>query len=291
MTSVGAALTEGTAALAKAGVETPRAEARLLLGHTMALTPAQVFARTEDNVGSDQLAAYYACLGERCQGKPLAHITGRREFWSLDLAVSPETLIPRPDTETVIDLARDVFRSRAAPMSILDLGTGSGCILLALLTEFEDATGIGMDSSPDACRVAAANAESLGLATRTEIVEASWSDGLNGAFDLIVSNPPYIPSADIASLDAGVRDHEPVAALDGGADGLDAYRSLIPAAVTALSANGVLIVEIGAGQSAAVSEIAMALDLSKGPWRADLGGIERAVSFYKKGVGIPGTTG
>ena len=139
MTSVGAALTEGTAALAEAGVENPRAEARLLLGHIMTLTPAQVFARTEDVVGSDHLAAYYACLGERCRGKPLAHITGRREFWSLDLEVSPETLIPRPDTEAVIDLARDLFRDRAAPKSILDLGTGSGCILLALLTEFEDA--------------------------------------------------------------------------------------------------------------------------------------------------------
>jgi release factor glutamine methyltransferase len=148
-----------------------------------------------------------------------------------------------------------------------------------------------MESSPGACRVAATNAESLGLVARAEIVEASWSDGIDGAFDLIVSNPPYIPSADIAGLDAGVRDHEPVAALDGGTDGFDAYRTLIPAAVPALSADGALILEIGAGQAAAVSEIATTYDLTEGPRRADLAGIERAISFYKKGIGIPGGTG
>ncbi|MBO6521572.1 MAG: peptide chain release factor N(5)-glutamine methyltransferase [Rhodospirillales bacterium] len=286
MTSVGTAITEGMAALADAGVENPRKEARLLLGHVLKMTPAQVFARAGDDVSSDAMQVYYAQLSDRCRGMPLAHITGRREFWSLDFLVSPATLIPRPDTETVIELAEELFRKRRAPARILDLGTGSGCILLALLTVFEQATGTGMDVSAEACRIAEANALSLDLAGRAEIVMASWSDGIDGKFDLIASNPPYIPHDDIAALDVGVRDHEPASALDGGADGLDAYRSLIPVAIPALTEDGLLILEIGIGQSAAVSEIASAHGLVPGPVRRDLAGIERAVSFYKKGVGI-----
>lgn len=286
MTSVGTAITEGMAALADADVENPRNEARLLLGHILNISPAQVFARAGDEVKPEAMTAYYERLGDRCRGMPLAHITGRREFWSLDLQVSPATLIPRPDTETVIELAADLFKDRPAPARILDLGTGSGCILLALLTVFDKAAGTGMDASPDACRIAGANVSSLDMSGRAEIVTASWSDGIDGAYDLIVSNPPYIPHDDIAELDVGVRDHEPVSALDGGADGLDAYRALIPAAIPALADDAILILEIGIGQRAAVSEIASANGLVPGAVRDDLAGIERAVSFYKKGVGI-----
>lgn len=289
MTEISAALTEGEAALTAAGVDNPRNEARLLLGHVLGITPAQVFARTDDDVAAANLKTYYSLLSARCEGTPLAHITGRREFWSLDFHVTPATLIPRPDTETVIDLVVSAFKGRPPPKTILDLGTGSGCILLALLSVFENADGVGLDTSKDACRIAAANARALGFEKRTRIVEGSWVDGIDGSFDLIVSNPPYIPSADIATLDVGVRAHEPISALDGGDDGLDAYRALIPAAIPVLNEDGILVVEVGIGQADDVSEIASAHGLTAGPRRNDLAGIERAVSFYKKGVGIVGS--
>lgn len=291
MTTVGEALTEGAAALSEAGIENPRNEARLLLGSVLALTPAQVFARTDARVGTDELKAYYERLSGRCRGKPLAHITGMREFWSLAFAVSPATLIPRPDTETLIELAEEIYAGRPSPSSVLDLGTGSGCILLALLSCFADATGVGVDVSAEACRIAQENAESLGLQGRVEIREASWTDGIDERFDLIVSNPPYIPSADIAKLDRDVRDHEPLAALDGGQDGLDAYRSLMPLAATALADDGVVIVEAGIGQADDIARIAARAGLDETGRRCDIAGTQRAISFCKKGVGITGATG
>ncbi len=286
MTEIAAALTEGEAALTAAGIDNPRNEARLLLGHVLDITPAQVFARGDDDLSAADLKSYYAILSARCEGRPLAHITGRREFWSMDFLVTPATLIPRPDTETLIELVEALFKDRAAPETVLDLGTGSGCILLALLSVFENAIGVGLDMSGDACRIAAANARALGFEKRARIVQGSWSTGIEGNFDLIVSNPPYIRSADIKALDVDVRDYEPLSALDGGVDGLDAYRTLIPVAMQALNDGGTLVLEVGIGQADGVSEIASAHRLVAGPRKCDLAGTERAISFYKKGVGI-----
>lgn len=288
MSEISAALTEGEAALTAAGIDNPRNEARLLLGHVLGITPAQVFARADDDLAANNLKTFYTLLSARCEGTPLAHLTGQREFWSMNFHVTPATLIPRPDTETLVELVESSFKDRPPPNAVLDLGTGSGCILLALLSVFENADGVGLDMSKDACRIAAANARALGFEKRARIIEGSWADGIDGTFDMIVSNPPYIPSADIETLDIDVRGYEPLGALDGGVDGLDAYRALIPAAIPALSEEGMLVLEVGIGQADDVSEIAFVHGLVAGPRRKDLAGIERAVSFYKKGVGIVG---
>lgn len=291
MTTVAALLGDAEVALADAGVDNARAEARLLLAHVLAFTTAQVFSRSDLEIDNEKQAAYSGVVARRCEGAPLAHITGMREFWSLGFQVTPATLIPRPDTETLVELALDVFKDRAQPKSVLDLGTGSGCILLTLLTCFPAATGTGIDISADACNVARANARALGLEERTVIDEASWTDGIAGTYDLIVSNPPYIPSSDIAGLSRDVREYEPLRALDGGADGLDAYRALFSVVEQVMTSDTVLIVEIGIGQAVDVKAIGEQAGLGVGATRHDLAGIERALSFYKKGVGIAGVTG
>jgi len=291
MTSIESALRDAVAALSAAGIDNARLEARLLAAHVLDLSSAQVFARADRNMEKDRRATFDAAVARRCMGEPLAHITGSREFWSLEFHVSAATLIPRPDTEAVVDLAVDLHKARPHPRTVLDLGTGSGCILLALLTCFPEATGTGIEMSADACAVARENVRTLGLEKRADIVHASWADRMASGFDLIVSNPPYIPSADIAGLARDVRDHEPLSALDGGADGLAAYRTLLPLCAAALKDTGIIVVEVGIGQGADVAHVAAAAGLFAGPSRRDLGGIERALSFYKKGVGIAGGTG
>ncbi|MEX0695541.1 MAG: peptide chain release factor N(5)-glutamine methyltransferase [Rhodospirillales bacterium] len=290
MTSVDEALRQARTELEAAGIENARTEARLLLGHTLNLSAARILSRGQDDVDAGAFQSFQSDVTRRAGGMPLAYITGIREFWSLALAVTPATLIPRPDSETLVELAVDLFKGRAGPETILDLGTGSGCLLLALLTEYREARGLGIDLSAAACLVARGNALALGLALRSEWMAGSWSECRLGKYNLIVSNPPYIPAGDIASLDVSVRNFEPDQALDGGADGLDAYRSLFPVAAMALKDDGLLVVEIGIGQHADVAGIAVANGLSAGPVKADLAGIERALSFYKKGVGISEST-
>lgn len=291
MTTIGKVLTDATAALTEAAVDNARLEARLLLAHSLALSPAQVFGRVDQDLDDDQVAAFGRILTQRCAGAPLAYITGRREFWSLEFNVTPATLIPRPDTETLIELAVEIYALSSPPKTILDLGTGGGCILLALLNCFPDAAGTGIDASAEACEVARENARALGFEERCRIIDASWSDGVSGEYDLIVSNPPYIPRNDIHDLQPDVREHEPMSALDGGPDGLDAYREILPLANRSLSQQGVLIVEFGIGQAQDVSQLAVSAGLQPGTVLSDLGGIERVSSFYKKSIGIAEATG
>lgn len=286
MTTLDQALIDASDALAKAGLDQPRIEARTLLSHVLKMSSAQILSRGDTEIEVAALSAYRDAVSSRCAGMPLAYITGTREFWSLPLQVSPATLIPRPDTETVVELVLEHYRNRRQPDTILDLGTGSGCLLLALLTEFPDAHGTGIDLSADACSMASANAALLGLAGRSTWVTGSWTETISRTYDLIVSNPPYIPTHGIGMLQIDVRDYEPINALDGGVDGLDAYRSLFPLAENALAPEGLLAVEIGIDQGIAVSGIATESGLVSGPARVDLSGIERALSFYKKGVGI-----
>lgn len=288
MSDIARALAAGAAALIAAGVEDARAEARLLLAYVSGLTPAQLFSRSERPLDGEAERTFNALISRRATGEPLAYLTGTREFWSLPFRVTPETLIPRPDTETVVELALDAFSTRHPPAAILDMGTGSGCLLLALLTEFPDAVGTGLDASTGAIAVAQSNAVALGLDGRCRMINGSWSDGLEGTFDLIVSNPPYIPGGDIASLERDVREHEPASALDGGPDGLDAYRELLPVAMGALNADGVIVLEVGIGQADDVSEIAEQVGLQVTNRRRDLADIERALSLHKKSVGITG---
>jgi release factor glutamine methyltransferase len=215
-------------------------------------------------------------LQRRAQREPLALILGYREFWSLRFTVSPATLIPRPESETLIEAALRLFTDRSAPLRILDLGTGTGCLLLASLHEFPRAFGVGIDCAFPAVRLAQDNASSLGLADRSAFACADWAQPISARFNLILSNPPYIASAAIPKLMPEVARYEPRSALDGGAGGLEAYRTLIPGIPELLRPAGAAIVEIGAGQAAAVAGLAKLQGLTTF-FDVDLAGIPRVV--------------
>lgn len=257
--------------LAQAGIEAPRREARLLLAAALDCRPDDLLSRetVPAGIGLD-LAA------RRAAHEPLAYITGRREFWSLDLAVSPATLIPRPDTETLIEAALATFPDRCRVRRILDLGTGTGALLLAALTEFPGAFGIGVDISPDAARLAHRNAVSLGLADRAAFLAGDWAGSLAGRFDLVLSNPPYITELEIDALMPEIRLYEPRRALAGGADGLAAYRRLIADLPRCLADDGVAVFEIGAGQQASVATLARNQGFTA-EGRQDIAGVTRAL--------------
>ncbi|MCP5411009.1 MAG: peptide chain release factor N(5)-glutamine methyltransferase [Alphaproteobacteria bacterium] len=266
---------EAARALAAAGIDNPRAEARLLLAHLLGV--GRDATLTAPTLSPDQARAYAALVARRAAHEPLAYITGRKEFWSLKFAVGPGVLVPRPDTETLIEEAIRLYPDRSLPLRIADLGTGSGAILVAALTEFPNATGIGFESSPQAFAWASRNAAAL-MPDRAQMRPADWSTA-TGPFDLIFSNPPYIPGGDIAGLAADVRDHEPLSALDGGADGLDAYRSLARLLPGLLAPGGHAILEIGQGQAGGVEPLFGGLKLLR--IGADLAGIPRAVVLKK----------
>jgi len=220
----------------------------------------------------------------RLAGEPVARILGHKEFWGLQLALSAATLVPRPDTETVVELALEMLRANPARQGtrIADLGTGTGAILLALLSELHGAVGVGTDISQEALETARGNAARLGFSDRASFIRCDYAAGLTGSFDLIVSNPPYIRSNEIASLAVEVRDHDPQKALDGGPDGFDAYRTLIPQAARILSPGGTLVVEAGQGQAARIEALMTAAGLAPhGAPKADLSGILRAVGARK----------
>lgn len=273
MTSPSAALRRGAAVLSAAGIEAPRLEARLLLAHALDIAPA---ALVLGHAGPVETGKYLGLLGRRAAREPLALILGRREFWSLDFAVTTATLVPRPESETLIEAACTVLSGGKAPRTILDLGTGTGCLLLAALTEFPSAFGIGVDRVPAAAALAAGNAARLGLADRCAFVCGDWATSLHGRFDLLLCNPPYIRSGDIPALMPEVSAHEPRTALDGGPDGLAAYRRLISSLPELLSPGAIAILEIGEGQDAAVQTLAIAAGFTTSV-RADLAGTPRAL--------------
>jgi len=261
-----------------AGIEEPKREARLALCHAGGFAAASLIAEPERSLGEPAAARLTEFAARRAAGEPFSKIAGRREFWGLTLIVSPEVLDPRPETETLVEAALKILGARRRnPLRILDLGVGSGAILCALLTECPMAQGLGVDASPAAVAVASRNIEACGLAGRADIRLGSWTEGVEGPFDLIVSNPPYVPSAEIDTLAREVRDFDPRLALDGGADGLDAYRTILPAAASLLSPGGRLIVEVGAGQGGAVLGLAARLGFVHAETRRDLAGIDRVV--------------
>ncbi|MGL5166249.1 MAG: peptide chain release factor N(5)-glutamine methyltransferase [Afipia sp.] len=267
------------------GIESPDLDARLLIGAALDLDHTGLATQAARKITDEEAMIIDRSAQRRIAHEPVARILGHKEFWGLDLRLSEATLVPRPDTETVVEAALDVLRSNpqaARAPRIADIGTGSGAILLALLSELPQATGIGTDISAAALATAEMNAQQLGLANRASFVQCDYATGLSGPFDLVVSNPPYIRSADIATLDPDVRDHDPHLALDGGADGLTAYRTIIPQAAGLLAGRGFLIFEVGHDQSTPVSEImrAAGLTVSSAP-RADLGGVHRAVIGQK----------
>ncbi|MFT4120692.1 peptide chain release factor N(5)-glutamine methyltransferase [Bradyrhizobium sp.] len=273
------------ARLQSAGIEDAGLDARLLVGAATGLDLTGMIAQAARPLTSEELARLEDYAQRRLTYEPVARILGTREFWGLPFRLSEATLVPRPDTETVVELALEIFRgltiSGRRPR-IADIGVGSGAILLALLHEIPEAFGIGTDVSPTALETARDNAAALGLADRTAFVACSYAAALHGPFDLIVSNPPYIPSGEIPKLSIDVRDHDPHLALDGGNDGYDAYRALIPQAAERLAPAGALIVEAGQGQARDIETLmtAAALTVDRPP-RADLAGILRAVSARK----------
>jgi release factor glutamine methyltransferase len=266
-------ISDGAAVLLAAGIDNPRLEARLLLAHALDLPVA---ALIRDPHAPADPGDYGAMLARRAAREPLAYILGRREFWSLDFAVSPATLIPRPESETLIEAALAAFAHRTAPRSILDLGTGTGCLLLSALHEFPGAVGVGVDRSPQAAALGAANAAALSLDSRAVFLCADWAAPLAARFDLVLCNPPYIPTCQIDGLMTEVARYEPTAALDGGADGLSAYRRIIPRLPDLLQPDGMAVLELGAGQAAALASLAGELGLSA-TTRPDLAGIARAM--------------
>jgi release factor glutamine methyltransferase len=263
-------------------VDSAELDARILLGAALGLDLTGIISAAARPVTAAEAARLEDLACRRLAGEPVARILGFREFWGLPLQLTAATLVPRPDTETVVELALELLRAepgRDRPLRIADLGTGSGAILVALLSELPDAYGIGTDISAAALRTASANARDLGLAGRAAFVACDYAAALSGAFDLIVSNPPYVCSAAIIGLATEVRDHDPVAALDGGTDGLDAYRALIPQAARLLAPGGVLATEVGHDQSPDVERLMTAAGLTlQGPPKADLAGTARAVA-------------
>jgi release factor glutamine methyltransferase len=250
-------------------------DARLLVAAALGADGGQLALLDERPVTPAEAAAAWRLTERRLAGEPVSRILGRRAFWSFDLLLGPDTLDPRPDTETVVEAALEPIRSVAAP-AILDLGTGSGAILLALLGELPEATGIGVDLS--AVAVARENARRLGLAARARFVVGNWGESIAGRFDAIVANPPYIRSADIPGLAPEVRSHDPLLALDGGADGLAAYRSIVADLGRLLKPGGFAVFEVGQGQAAEVAALA-ALAGFIAETRDDLAGLGRAVTL------------
>lgn len=274
-----------TAELQAFAIDTPELDARLLIGAVTRLNLTGMIAAATRRLTALEAARLSAFTQRRIGGEPVARLFGEKEFWGLQLQLSPATLVPRPDTETVVEAALDILRTDAtgnqAPR-IADLGTGSGAILLALLHELPNAVGIGTDISLMALQTARANAAQLGLAARAHFAAGDFAAALSGPFDLIVSNPPYIRTADIYTLAAEVREHDPHRALDGGDDGLDAYRRILDQVVPLLDGGGTLILEVGQHQSGDVSALAHATGLvPHGPPRADLAGVLRAIAFRR----------
>lgn len=269
---------ELAARLRAAGGESPELDARILVEAVADPAAAGLF----DPLDEAAVARLEGYAQRRLAGEPVWRILGEREFWGLPFRLSPATLEPRPDSETLVEAALEILAGRRQDaLSVLDLGTGTGCLLIALLSECPRATGLGIDLSPEACETARANAEVNNVADRARFAQGDWTSGLEGSFDLILSNPPYIPAGDIAGLSPGVRDHDPRRALDGGADGLDPYRLFARELPRLLAPGGSVILEIGAGQEAEVVALMQAGGLAFRSARRDLGGHPRALIFAR----------
>ncbi len=267
------------AALRVAGIDSADLDARLLLEAATGMDRIAILSAPETALSGAQAAQLHLLTERRAAHEPMAYILGVREFRSLEFLTPQGVLIPRPDTETLIEAALE-----AAPdaRSVLDLGVGSGCILLSLLHALPRAEGWGVDQSPAALSASAENARRLGLSRRVHFVASDWGAALDRRFDLVTSNPPYIPSADIETLEPDVRDYEPRAALDGGADGLSAYRVLAEQLPRLLGPAGVAALEIGWDQSAAVMRLLTEAGLQDVQVRKDLAGRDRVVLARRK---------
>lgn len=282
--SYGALRREAAARLREAEIEAAEADARLLLYHAAGFDAAALIS--SDNADADETVAaeFSRLVARRLAGEPVARILGRKEFWSLPFVLGRETLVPRPETETVVEAALAAIPQKDRALRVLDLGTGTGAILAALLCELPHARGVAVDRSEAALRVARQNLRNLSLGGRVSYLCGNWADALSGTFDLIVSNPPYIATQELALLSPEVREHDPRLALAAGPDGLDAYRAILPQLGQRLSGDGTAVLELGRGQEAEVCALALATGRLRvaGPARADLAGIARALVIHVK---------
>jgi release factor glutamine methyltransferase len=271
-------IVEAAGLLKKAGIDLPRSEARLLLAHVLGIDTGRLIV--DPGRAVPEAEEFMALVRERGRRIPMAQILGRREFWGLDFRVTRDTLDPRPESEILVETALATLRGGTADApTILDLGTGTGCLLLSVLSELPAARGVGVDISCAALSVAKANAEGLGLGRRARFLAADWGAGLDASFDLILSNPPYVRRHEIDRLQPEVSLFEPRHALDGGADGLDCYRRLGPVLTAFLAPHGAALLEIGAGQARDVVNILCAAGLRHAETAKDLAGHERCLVF------------
>ena len=275
------ALAAGSLRLKRAGVENPTLDARLLLMHALSFSREALVANQKNPVTEELLYAYDQLLDRREKHEPISHITGGREFWSITFEVTKDTLDPRADSETIIEAVLEAIPEHEKPLSILDIGTGTGCLLIALLVEYPQSTGLGIDISEKALAVARRNAGRIINSPRIRLEQGEWAQNVKETFDVIISNPPYIPEADIASLATEVKQFEPHLALSGGDDGLNAYRALAPQLSRMLNEGGIAVLEIGKGQEAAVRNIMACEGLMPISEKRDLANIIRTITFKR----------
>jgi release factor glutamine methyltransferase len=271
------ALRDAAARLAEAGVESPSRDARRLLAAALDVDVAELLGAGAEPLPAGVAARFAGMVDARARRMPVARILGTREFWSLPLGLSPATLDPRPDSETLVEAVLARVADRDAPRRVLDLGTGSGCLLLALLRELPGATGIGVDRDPAAAATAAANARSLGLTARTAFLAGDWARALTGPFDVVVSNPPYLTTAELAAAEPEVAAWDPAGALDGGPDGLAAYRALLAGLENQVAPAGLVVLEVGADRDGAVADLVADHGLTVRDRARDLTGTVRCV--------------
>ncbi|MDE2029159.1 MAG: peptide chain release factor N(5)-glutamine methyltransferase [Alphaproteobacteria bacterium] len=274
-------LATATQRLQAAGIDNPSFDARLLIGTALNLDRAQMLARARDGVSAEQHAHIKKLIARREVREPVARILGMREFWGLPFALNEATLEPRPDSETLIETTLKPLADRKTErLRLLDLGTGTGCLLLSLLHELPNASGLGIDLAPRAVEQAVQNAATLGLEKRASFRTGNWLDGIDETFDIIVSNPPYIRTDEIPALMPEVRDHDPRAAHDGGADGLAPYRHLIPQLKNFLNPNGFAIFEVGHDQAQQVAALFAQNSFQNIEIHEDLSGNDRCISAF-----------
>ncbi|WP_281299700.1 MULTISPECIES: peptide chain release factor N(5)-glutamine methyltransferase [unclassified Iodidimonas] len=287
--TVAALLRGGLEKLISQGIETARLDAQILLAHALGRSRMDLVLYPAIEPGMAEVDAYHALIDRRMCHEPIAYLVGKREFHGHDFSLNHATLIPRPDSETLVDAVLDQVPDRDGAYRILDLGTGSGCLLLSLLMALPKARGLGLDISADALLMARRNAENLGCGLRADFLESDWLAGVphdGRSYDIIISNPPYIPHGDVQNLMADVRDHEPLRALDGGADGLDVYRALMGPASHILADGGLLAFEVGAGQADAVAQMIASHCGTTPQIYKDLAGFDRVVLASKAGLPV-----
>jgi release factor glutamine methyltransferase len=276
--TLGALWRRGAAQLCASGVETPNLDARVLLADVLGIEIAQLIADSNKPAGEEIETQFVALIARRAQGEPVARIVGFKEFWGRRFTVSPDVLVPRPETETLVEAVLHARPDKNARLRVLDLGTGSGALLAAILLERPAAIGIGVDRSEAAVKIARNNLALLGLHERAALLCGDWGRALGARFDVVVANPPYIATAEVDKLPREVRSYDPREALDSGTDGLCSYRAILADLKRLLAPNGMAVLELGAGQEEAVAKLARGTDMViDGSARRDLSGHPRAL--------------